>query len=176
MTDGDDESGASDDGSDSTDATPSDATPPDATPESPSTDAPLSDLARRVGRRRSERRAASGERDGRGDDAAATGDGDDGSLFQSMGVESVDSETLWAGLVEDEDGTLGVGVGDAVESVDDGLPGHDDHVVPKAEFCQQCPHFADPPEFACTREGSEIVEVVESDRFRVRNCPMVEED
>ncbi|SFR58085.1 hypothetical protein SAMN04487947_2519 [Halogeometricum rufum] len=140
-------------------------------------DAPLSDLVRRIERRRSERRDAgrTDGRDGRVDGAAAADDAE--SLFESMAVETVDSEAMWAGLVEEDDGATGVGpAGDAAEPVDDELPGHDDHVVPKSEFCQQCPHLAAPPELACTHEGTEIVEVVETDRFRVRNCPMVDED
>jgi hypothetical protein len=183
-TDEDDDAAATADAADgpgdggSTDA--ADAT--DATDAADATDdAPLSDLVRRIERRRSKERDAdrSGERRDPTDGAAATNDAE--SLFESMAVETVDSEAAWAGLVEKDDGTAGVapagtGAGDAVEPVDDELRGHDDHVVPKSKFCQQCPHLAAPPELACTREGTEIVEVVETDRFRVRNCPMVDED
>lgn len=48
-------------------------------------------------------------------------------------------------------------------------------VVPKANFCEQCEHFADPPRVACTREGTEIRELVDREHFRVVNCPVVAE-
>lgn len=44
--------------------------------------------------------------------------------------------------------------------------------VPKRRYCQRCEYFADPPTMACTREGTEIEALVETDRFRVRNCPV----
>lgn len=119
-------------------------------------DEPLSDLARRVERRRAERSAA--------DDAPAA------SPFESMAVESVDPEALWAALADDD---LAVGAADRAEAVE--ASGDLEHVVPKRTFCQSCPQFAAPPAFACTREGTEIVDVVDADRFRVRNCPVVRE-
>ncbi|WP_143423132.1 hypothetical protein [Halegenticoccus soli] len=51
-----------------------------------------------------------------------------------------------------------------------------ERVVPKREYCQRCRHFAAPPRATCAREGTEIVEVVDLDRFRVRGCPMVDGD
>ncbi|MDS0294440.1 hypothetical protein [Halogeometricum luteum] len=125
------------------------------------TDDPLSDLAGRVGRRRAERAES--------DD----GESPDASPFESMAVESVDPETLWAELADadaDADAAPAGGAGRA-EAVE-GASGEADHVVPKRSFCQSCPHFASPPAFACTRAGTEIVEVVDADRFRVRNCPV----
>jgi hypothetical protein len=53
---------------------------------------------------------------------------------------------------------------------------YDDRIVEKREYCQRCPHSTDPPTLACTHDGTAIVEVVEMDRFRVRNCPMVSAD
>lgn len=123
-------------------------------------DEPLSDLARRVERRRAERSAADAA-----DDAPAT------SPFESMAVESVDPETLWAALADDDPAA---GITDRAEAVG-GASGGLEHVVPKRTFCQACPHFAAPPAFACTRAGTELVEVVDPDRFRVRNCPVVRE-
>lgn len=127
-------------------------------------DQPLSDIARRVERRRSE---------------AADAD-DEESPFESIPVEEVDSEALWAGLVEADDGSAdsdadAVAAGGPAERVEAASPDDVEHVVPKSEFCQRCPHFADPPEFACTREGTEIVELAAADRFRVRNCPVADD-
>lgn len=121
--------------------------------------APLSDLARRVDERRRESRST---------------DADD--PFEEMNAGEVDEETLWSSLTDAEAAeTARVGTGASTERVREDAPGHGDHVVPKAEFCEQCPYIADPPELACGHEGTEIVEVVDSERFRVRDCPMVED-
>lgn len=48
-----------------------------------------------------------------------------------------------------------------------------DDVVHKEKFCQRCEHFSAPPETACTHEGTEIAELVDSNHFRVVNCPVV---
>lgn len=128
--------------------------------ETPEGSAPLSDLARRVGERR-------GSRSKGGDDA----------LFDEMNVGEVDEETLWASLTDFEAAEAAhVGAEASAEEVRGDVPGYVDHLVPKAEFCQQCPYLADPPELACEHEDTEIVEVVDSDRFRVRECPMVGEN
>ena len=162
-----------------------------------SDDAPLSDLARRVGRKRHDR----GDEDSDDpDDSASDTDLDpelstgpppdpDEDPFEQMSVGEIDEETLWASLGSDE--TTGVGVGAAsnaetgslgdvgpapgVESVGDAGSTLPEHVVPKDTYCQSCPYLDDPPALACTHEGTEIVEVVDNERFRVRNCPMVED-
>jgi len=121
--------------------------------------------------------------------------------FDRMSVGEIDEETLWSSLgsgdtaaveadAEVEAGadvavdagsetapdSLGdVGPAPGVESVADAGPGATEHVVPKDKYCQSCPYLDDPPELVCTHEGTEIVEVVDSERFRVRNCPMVED-
>lgn len=143
------------------DDAPGDGTSPEegAADETPAESAPLSDLARRVGDRRESRSA----------------DGDD-ALFDEMDVRSVDEETLWTSLTEpNADDAARVGTGASAEESREDASGHGDHVVPKAEFCEQCPHLADPPELACDHDGTEIVEVTDADRFRVRNCPMVDD-
>jgi len=85
----------------------------------------------------------------------------------------VDDEAVWESFVEGETGPedrVGLGA-DAEQAVDP-----DEHVVPKRDFCQRCPHFTAPPETACSHEGTTIVEVVDPDSFRVRNCPVVEDE
>ena len=49
-------------------------------------------------------------------------------------------------------------------------------MVNKRTYCQRCPHFAAPPDTACTHEEATIVEALGFDEFRVRDCPMVTED
>jgi hypothetical protein len=127
-------------------------------------DAPLDDLAREVREKRAARES------GADVDADAVVDSD---LFESVEVDHVDDDAVWESFVEGETGPeerVGLGA-DAEQAADPA-----EHVVPKRDFCQRCPHFTDPPEVACTHEGTDIVEAVDADRFRVRNCPVVEEE
>jgi hypothetical protein len=142
-----------------------DDAPDDAEPTE-SADAPLEDLAREVRARREDR-----DRDRDADDVdsdpAAEGD-----LFESVEVDEVDDEAVWESLAEDgADPAERVGIGAEVGEA----TAPDEHVIPKSAFCQRCPHFADPPETACTHDGTTILEVIEGDRFRVRNCPVAAE-
>ncbi len=50
-----------------------------------------------------------------------------------------------------------------------------DAVVPKSRYCQNCRFFSDPPDTRCLNPDTEIVEVVDSEHFQVRNCPVVAE-
>jgi len=91
--------------------------------------------------------------------------------FDSVDVDEVDVEDVWASLDESETPPAPeVSLGSNAEPV----AGGEEHLVPKAEYCERCPHFADPPEVACDHEGTTIVAVEDADRFRVRGCPMVE--
>lgn len=138
----------------------SEPTPDEETDEeTPEESAPLSDLARRVDERR----------------ASRSTEGRDG-LFEEMSAGDVDEETMWASLTGSEDADAAdVGTGASAAKVDDDESRYDDRVVPKAEFCEQCPYLADPPELACDHGAAEIVEVVDADNFRVRHCPMVDD-
>jgi len=127
-------------------------------------DDPMAGLAREVERRR-------------GTDEPAGSDGTVEDLFDEVDVGEIDSEAVWeevmAGETESEPGVGGVGAAEAVET-GPAVPG-EEHLLEKRQYCQQCPHFADPPDVRCTHEGTHIVEVADLDRFRVRNCPMVTE-
>lgn len=122
---------------------------------------PLSDLADRISERGDRAEGDAAERD---------------ELFEEVRVSELDDEDVWTSLVGDEspDGDA-VGTGAEAEPVE-GSAGGVDHVVPKAEFCQRCAYFGDPPTLECTHEGTAIVDVPDADHFRVRNCPMVDGD
>ncbi|ELZ33578.1 hypothetical protein [Halorubrum tebenquichense] len=122
------------------------------------------------------------------DSGDAAGEGDP---FESMDVGDVGEEDVWdaldeetsvgGGAAEFDAGVAGGGeAGDA--ATQSGGPGPrgaaagDERVIDKRSYCQQCPHFSEPPETACTHEGTEIVESVDFSRFRVRNCPMIDAD
>ncbi len=127
-------------------------------------DAPLDDLAREVREKQAAREAT---------DEVDLDPTDD--PFESVEVPELDEEAVWAAFddeTERETHTeVGVGADPEVTPDDD-----EEAVVPKRKFCQRCPHFADPPETACTHEGTTILEVVDADHLRVRNCPIVAEE
>lgn len=56
-----------------------------------------------------------------------------------------------------------------------GLGAPDVRTIPK-ETCHGCPHLGDPPELACTHEGTEILAMPDTDHFRVADCPIVTDD
>lgn len=108
---------------------------------------PLGDLAAEVDRRR-----------GEADDAEL----DD--AFTSQDVADLDVDAVWEQV---ESG----GVADAEEPVE-----AEERVVSKASFCQRCEFFSEPPSVGCGHEGTEILELVDTEHFRVRNCPKVAEE
>lgn len=96
------------------------------------------------------------------DDAEPGSDADD--PFERMEVDEVDIDGVWEALDA------------ASEAAADAEPEPTEHVVNKRTYCQRCPHFAAPPDTACTHEEATIVEALGFDEFRVRACPMVTED
>lgn len=128
--------------------------------------APLGELARRVGENRT--RDAPGDRD----------------PFEEVDVGDIDTEALWESLDADDASSSdpdGLGAYDppegAAERVDESATRDRDtrpeHVLDKREYCQRCPYLSAPPDVACGHDDTDIVEVVDGDRFRVRGCPMV---
>jgi hypothetical protein len=141
---------------------PEDASDPD--------DEPLGDLVREI----REKRATHGADDASDPDAESDDSGA-ADAFESVEVPELDEEAVWAAFDGDEaapEARAGVGIGGDPEAT----PEDDEAVVPKRTFCQRCPHFTDPPNTACSHEGTTIVEVVDADHLRVRNCPIVAEE
>lgn len=122
--------------------------------------------------------------DGAGDTDAADGDREDwfGDLledtedgepeddpfaeaFEEVEMDEVDSDALWADLQRD----------DFSETVEDAQTHaeRDVRVIEKRSYCQRCQYFADPPDTACTNEGTDILEVVDTEQFRVADCPII---
>lgn len=106
-------------------------------------------------------------------------------LFTDVDVGDVDRDEVWEQLsatadepVADaagvdatgasESGSLGEPAGSASERSGDG----DVRVVEK-RLCQGCEHFADPPQTACTHDGTTIEAEVDTEHFRVVDCPVV---
>lgn len=132
--------------------------------------------------------ASDGRADGEsGDDALETDidlDDADPALedrFVEESVADVDPEAVWERL-DDEDAEVTDAAVDALfeGETNDGFLDADlgdetsEAVVAKRSYCQRCQFFSSPPEVACRNPGTEIVELVDVDHFRVRNCPIVE--
>ncbi|WP_276260923.1 hypothetical protein [Haloglomus litoreum] len=105
----------------------------------------------------------------------------DNTLFTDEGTTDLDEEAVWERIEGDgEDGTepetapeLDAGAGpDRPPRSDEEDEGRET-VVKKRSYCEQCEYFSEPPAVACTYPDAEIVELVDTARFRVRNCPIV---
>jgi hypothetical protein len=89
-----------------------------------------------------------------------------GSHFQQVDVTSVDPDEVWKRFTgEAEPAGSAAEPREEVEEV----------VVSKHEFCEGCPHFTAPPDIECTHEGTSILEFLDPDEVRVKNCPIVRE-
>lgn len=121
---------------------------PSALPGDTGREGPLGDLAAEVERRRD----------------AADADADLDDAFTSQEVADLDVDAVWEQVESD-------GVGDEQAGVET-----EERVVSKASFCQQCEFFSEPPAVGCGHEGTEILELVDTEHFRVRNCPKVAEE
>ena len=148
------------DGSDGTDVA-------DGTPDR-RRDAPLGDLAGRVGER-------SRDRDARGDR----------DPFEEVDVGDIDTEELWESIdAGGTDGSDADGLGhygppeEAAQRLEETETRdiRPEHVLDKREYCQRCPYLSAPPDVACGHDDTDIIEVVDDERFRVRGCPMVTTD
>lgn len=114
----------------------------------------------------------SGDREGPLSDLAASVDerrdgeppGDD--LFTEEDVPGVDPDVVWEQLEAE----------DPVEEEPTPPGRRVERVVDTGQYCEGCEHFSPPPEVHCAHEGTEIVEMVDVDRFRVLDCPKVRED
>lgn len=89
--------------------------------------------------------------------------------FAEMDVEDVDEEAVWADLLLEDGPREGSFPPTATEEGNGGPT----HVVTK-QLCHRCEYFGDPPTLHCTHEGTEILELVDMDHYRVRDCPMVD--
>lgn len=101
-------------------------------------------------------------------------------LFEREETPEVDREALWRQVADEETAERAIEEMDidAEETTTDTATaaGGDERVVEKSTYCHVCPHFSNPPEVRCTHEGTEIVEAVDVEHFRVVNCPVVAEN
>lgn len=113
------------------------------------------------------------------DDGTGGADPPEDALFTEVETDEVDDEDVWAEL--EGSGTAGAGEPDTDPEFDaesaplegGDAPTSGETVVRKRAYCEQCEYFSDPPNVACTYPDGEIVELVDTERFKVRNCPIV---
>jgi hypothetical protein len=96
-------------------------------------------------------------------------------LFEEVDVADVDAEAVWDAVIEGEQAPEDLLEEETARGAEP-TESADEHVVNKREYCQRCEFFGAPPDATCSNEGTEIVEMLESDQFRVRNCPKVAAD
>lgn len=87
--------------------------------------------------------------------------------FLEKRVQEVDSEAIWADLLMesgDAEGAL-----EPLNVEDDG-----EYQLVSKRLCHRCEYFGDPPKLHCTHDGTTIHQVVDTEQFRVSNCPMID--
>ena len=95
--------------------------------------------------------------------------------FERMEVDEVDIDGVWDALDAASEAAAAAEP-ESAEPTEPESAEPTEHVVNKRTYCQRCPHFAAPPDTACTHEEATIVETLGFDEFRLRGCPMVTED
>lgn len=94
--------------------------------------------------------------------------------FESVEVGEIDGGKLWERLAEGNDRTVVTVPSEETDGEEDS-DSRDVRTIPKAT-CHGCPYFGEPPELACTHEGTDILEMPDAEHFRVADCPMVVEE
>lgn len=112
------------------------------------------------------------------DDFGGTGD----EHFEREPSPDVDREALWRQVADEETAEQAVEAMD-IDADDDATPAGDgssvetgERVVAKNAYCHSCRFFSSPPDVHCRHEGTEILESVDMDHFRVVDCPVVAEN
>jgi hypothetical protein len=99
----------------------------------------------------------------------------DNTLFTDEDGADLDEEAVWEQVDGDADEATTVpDLDEEPGESADGAVDTGETVVKKRTYCERCEHFSQPPEVSCSYPDSEIVELVDTGRFRVRNCPIVE--
>lgn len=118
-------------------------------------------------------------------------------VFVEMDVDEIDEDSVWQDLISEDDGDDGAidgrtdsdgrtGAGTRAEAEADStstsgsVPGategaSGEEIVSKQRFCEGCEFLSPPPNVACTNPGTEIVELVDNEHYRVSDCPVVAE-
>ncbi|MBV0900745.1 hypothetical protein [Haloarcula salina] len=87
--------------------------------------------------------------------------GDTEGAFERVDVDHLDADKVWAEITGD---------GEDADASEDRYA-----EVSKHRYCEQCEHFSEPPNARCTNEGTELVEFLDMETVRLRDCPVVAE-
>lgn len=92
------------------------------------------------------------------------GDPFEDSAFERMDTGEIDPDAIWERLSEAQERGSVADAGERTYAE-----------VSKHRFCEQCEFFSDPPEIACSHDGTEILEFVDQETVRLVDCPVVAE-
>ncbi|MFC7314811.1 hypothetical protein ACFQNI_20040 [Salinirubellus salinus] len=100
----------------------------------------------------------------------------DDDLFEAMDRDELDDEAEVVDRVLEGEGveTTADAVGTPDGAAAEAVPDRDEVVVSKRRYCEGCRYFTTPPETACEHPGTDILELVDVEHFRVADCPVVE--
>jgi hypothetical protein len=91
-------------------------------------------------------------------------EGETGGLFERSDVGPADPDEVWESVVSES----------PADPAD--VPETDRYSeVSKHRFCEQCEYFSEPPDSSCTHDVAEIIEFLDMETVRVRDCPIVAE-
>lgn len=92
-------------------------------------------------------------------------DDDVTDAFDEVDVDAVEDDELWDQLeAERIEATVDEPTSDAERDV---------RVLRKRDYCMRCQYYSAPPEVRCGHDRGEIMELVDTDRFKVVDCPII---
>ena len=99
-----------------------------------------------------------------GSDDSFGADGRTGDPFEEVDVGELDPDEVWESIADAEKrGSVSQ------------RPERATADVSKHRYCEQCEFFSDPPDVACSHDGTEILEFRDQETVRVVGCPVVAE-
>jgi|AntDeeMetagen681_2_1112603.scaffolds.fasta_scaffold19173_2 hypothetical protein len=91
-----------------------------------------------------------------------------GNVFERIDAGAVDPDQVWESITAEDD--------DAGDDPEPSVPDEGRYSdVSKHRFCEGCEHFSPPPDVACGHHTAEIIEFLDMETVRLRNCPVVAE-
>ncbi len=102
-------------------------------------------------------------------------------LFEHERGQTLDSEMLWDVLQAEADEKVKAGEGAGAKvgvnaNTNANTTDREIRNISKRAYCHQCEYFEAPPNTGCRNDGTEILELIGLDQFRVADCPVVREN
>jgi hypothetical protein len=89
------------------------------------------------------------------------------SAFERVDVGGVDADSVWEEITSEDEEESTPDLGE--------MSGSPDAEVSKHRYCEQCEFFSAPPDVGCSHDEAQILEFVDMETVRLRNCPVVAE-